>query len=56
MPVIYEIARSHESPDIFSLPEDVDVTVEVFSEASFLRLEGKRSDVHVHRFDHVIFP
>jgi hypothetical protein len=55
-PVIYEITRSHERPDIFSLPEDSDVTVELYGGAVVLRLEGERRRVHIRRFDHVTFP
>ena len=55
-PVIYETTRSHERPDIFSLPEGSDVTVELYGAAVSLRLEGERRRVHVRRFDHVTFP
>jgi hypothetical protein len=55
-PVIYETAHSHERPDVFSLPEGSDVTVEVYCGAVSLRLEGERQRVGVRRFDHVTFP
>lgn len=55
-PVIFEIARSHERPDIFSLPEGSDVTVELYGGAVVLRLEGELRRVHIRRFDHVTFP
>jgi hypothetical protein len=55
-PAIYETAHSHERPDIFSLPEGSDVTVEVYGGAVSLRLEGGRRRVRVRRFDHVTFP
>ena len=54
-PVIYEMTRSHERPDIFSLPEGSDVIVELYGAAVSLRLEGERRRVHVRRFDHVTF-
>ena len=54
-PVIFEIARSHERPDIFSLPEGSDVTVELYGGAVVLRLEGELRRVHIRRFDHVTF-
>jgi hypothetical protein len=55
-PVIFEIAHSHERPDLFSLPEGSDVTVELYCGAVVLRLEGERRRVHIRRFDHVTFP
>jgi hypothetical protein len=55
-PVIFEIARSHERPDIFSLPEGSDVTVELYGGAVVLRLEGELRRVHIRRFDHITFP
>jgi len=55
-PVIYETAHSHERPNIFSLPEGSDVTVEVYGGAVSLWLEGERRRVHVRRFDHATFP
>jgi hypothetical protein len=44
-PVIYETAHSHECPDVFSLPEGSDVTVELYDGAVSLRLEGERHRV-----------
>jgi hypothetical protein len=55
-PVIYETAHSHERPDVFSLPEGSDVTVELYGGAVVLRLDGELRRVHVRRFDHVTFP
>jgi hypothetical protein len=52
-PVIFEIARSHERPDIFSLPNGSDVTVELYGGAVVLRLEGELRRVHIRRFEHV---
>lgn len=54
-PVIFELARSHERPDVFSLPEGADVTVELYGGACSLWLDGERRRVHVRRFDHVTF-
>ena len=54
-PVIYETAHSHERPDVFSLPEGSDVTVEVYGGAVSLWLEGERRRVHVRRIDHITF-
>lgn len=55
-PIIYETAHSHERPDIFSLPEGSDVTVELYGGAVVLRLEGELRRVHIRRFDHITFP
>lgn len=53
--VIFEQARSHERPDIFSLPEGADVTVELYGGACSLWLDGGRRRVHVRHFDFVPF-
>ena len=45
--VIFEIARSHGRPDVFSLPEGSDVTVELYGGAVVLRLEGELRRVHI---------
>ena len=55
-PVIVEMTRSHERPDIFSLPEGSDVTLDLYGGSLSLKLEGERCRVHVRRFDHVRFP
>lgn len=55
-PVIFEITHSRERPDIFSLPEGSDVTVQLYGGAIVLRLEGELRRVHIRRFDHVTFP
>jgi hypothetical protein len=55
-PVIFEMARSHERPDVFALPAGADVTVELYGGACSLWLDGERRRVHVRRFDHVTFP
>ncbi|MGB7922019.1 MAG: hypothetical protein WCF57_02110 [Pyrinomonadaceae bacterium] len=55
-PVTFELTRSHERPDVFSLPEGADVTVELYGGACSLWLDGDRRRVHVRRFDHVTFP
>lgn len=54
-PVIFEPTRSHERPDIFSLPDGADVTVELYGGACSLWLDGERRRVHVRRFDFVPF-
>jgi hypothetical protein len=55
-PFIFEITRSHDCPDIFSLPEGSDVTVELYGGAVVLRLEGELRRVHIRRFDHMTLP
>jgi hypothetical protein len=55
-PVIFEITRSHERPDVFSLPEGAEVTVELYGGAISLWLDGEKRRVHVQRFDYVSFP
>jgi hypothetical protein len=55
-PVIFETTRSHERPEVSTLPEGADVTVEVYGGALSFRLEGERRRIHVRRFDHVTFP
>lgn len=54
-PVIYEPTRSYVPPDIFSLPEGADVSVEVYGGACSFWLDGARRRVHLHRFDFVTF-
>jgi hypothetical protein len=55
-PVIFEQTRSHERPDVFSLPEGADVTVELDGGTCSLWLDGGRRRVHVRRLDFVPFP
>lgn len=55
-PVIYEMTRSHEPPEVFSLPEGADVTVELYGSACSLWLDASRHRVHVRRFDFATFP
>lgn len=52
-PVIFETARTYEQPDVFSLPEGSDVTVEFYGGAVSLWLDGERQRVYVRRFDFV---
>jgi hypothetical protein len=55
-PIILETAHTYEQPDIFSLPEGANVTVELYGGAVSLWLDGERQRVHIRRFDHVTFP
>jgi hypothetical protein len=55
-PAVFETTRTHERPDVFSLPEGADVTVELYGGACSLWLDGGRRRVHVRRFDFASFP
>jgi hypothetical protein len=54
-PTIFEPTRTYERPDVFSLPEGADVTVEFYGGACSLWLDGERRRVHVRRFDHITY-
>lgn len=54
-PALVETARSHEMPDVVSLPEGADVAVEFYGGAYSVRLDGQRRRVHIRRFDYVSF-
>ena len=49
------MARTHECPDVFALPEGADLFVELYGGACTLWLDGGRRRVHVRRFDFVTF-
>ncbi|HEY9284958.1 MAG TPA: hypothetical protein VIP46_16005 [Pyrinomonadaceae bacterium] len=51
-----ETTRSHERPDVFSLPAGSDVTAELYGGAVTLWLHGQRNHVHLRRFDYASFP
>jgi hypothetical protein len=54
-PAVVENTRSHEMPDVVSLPECADVAVEFYGGAYSVRLDGQRRRVHIRRFDYVSF-
>lgn len=54
-PFIAETVRSHEMPDVISLPEGADVEVEFYGGAYSLRLDGERRRVYVRRFDYASY-
>jgi len=54
-PAVVEIARSHEMPDVVSLPEGADIAVEFYGGTYSVRLDGRRRRVHIRRFDHALF-
>lgn len=54
-PSILETTRTYERPDIFSLPEGADVTVDLYGGACSLWLDGRRSRVRVRRFDYLSY-
>lgn len=43
------------TPDVFTLPEGADVTVELYGGACSLWLDGERGRVHMRRFDYLSF-
>jgi hypothetical protein len=55
-PLVVETTRSHERPDVFSLPAGSDVMVDLYGGAVTLWLDGQRNRVHLRRFDHASFP
>jgi hypothetical protein len=54
-PAIRETAHSHEWPDVFSLPEGSDVTVDLYGGAVTLRLKGATRRVYTGRFDYATY-
>jgi hypothetical protein len=50
-----EIARSHDMPDLFSLPVGADVTVELYGGAYSLRLDGESRRIYVRCFVYAPF-
>ena len=54
-PPVVETTRSHEMPDVPSLPEGADVAVEFYGGAYSVRLEGEKRRVYVRRFDYVSY-
>jgi hypothetical protein len=54
-PDIVEKRRSHEMPDVVSLPAGADLAVELYGGAVTLRLDGGRRRVCVRRFEFVPF-
>jgi hypothetical protein len=54
-PAVVETTRSHEMPDVVSLPEGAEVAVEFYGGAYSVRLDGQRRRVHIRRFDYVSF-
>jgi hypothetical protein len=54
-PAIIETRRSHEPPDLFSLPEGADVAIELYGGALSLWLDGARHRLYIRRFEFVSF-
>jgi hypothetical protein len=50
-----EIMRLHEMPDLFSLPEGADVTVELYGGSYSLRLDRENPRIYVRRFVYAPF-
>src|ERR1043166_3093189 len=53
---VWVYPRAPQCPDLLSLPEGADVTVELYGGACSLWLDGTRRRVHVRRFDYASFP
>jgi hypothetical protein len=54
-PALVETTRSHEMPDVASLPEGADVAVEFYGGAYSFRLDGQRQRVYIRKFDYASF-
>jgi hypothetical protein len=54
-PALVEMTRSHEMPDVGSLPAGADVSVEFYGEAYSIWLDGGRRRVYSRRFEYVSF-
>jgi hypothetical protein len=54
-PAVVETTRSHEVPDVLSLPEGADVAVEFYGGAYSFWLDGEKRRVYVRRFEYVSF-
>lgn len=54
-PAIIETTRTYEPPDMKTLPEGADVSVELYGGAVKLHLDGERHRVYVARFEYVSF-
>lgn len=54
-PAIAETTRSYRMPDISALPENADVTVELYGRACALWIDGENNRVYVRRFHYAKF-
>lgn len=54
-PTMIETTRTHEMPDIESLPEESDIEVEMYGGAVTLRLRGDLHRIYIERFEWVAF-
>ena len=54
-PAMVEKRRSHQMPDVVSLPAGADLAVELYGGAVALRLDGGRRRGYVRRFEFVPF-
>ena len=55
-PTIIETVRTHEMPDICSLPEGSDIAVELWGAAVLVRLDGGLHRVYIARYEWIGFP
>jgi hypothetical protein len=54
-PTIMETTRTHEMPDLETLPEGADVAVELYGKAILLQLDGRSKRIYTERFEFVSF-
>jgi hypothetical protein len=52
---VVETTRSHEMPDVLSLPAGSDVSVKFYGGAYTVWLDGEKRRVYVRRFEYVSF-
>lgn len=55
-PEVVETTRSHQMPDLASLPEGSDVMVELYGGACSLWMSGENHRVYIRRFHYAGFP
>jgi hypothetical protein len=54
-PALIETTRTYEPPDMKTLPEGADVSVELYGGAVKFHLDGERRRIYVARFEYVSF-
>jgi hypothetical protein len=54
-PTIIDTKRTYEQPDFDQLPEQADVTVELYGRAQSFRLDGMTRRIYIERFEFVSF-
>jgi hypothetical protein len=54
-PAVVETTRSHEMPDVRSLPAGADISIEFYGGVCSLWLDGERHRVYIRRFEYASF-